>query len=84
MSLFKSGNPTLAEKKFRSTILADVVTPENAMTIRGTLQKFGFLFIMVMGSSFYSWKQFAEGGNVTTLIWTGALRRTGHCHYPRF
>ena len=73
MALFKSGNPTLGEKKFRSTVLADVVTPENAMTIRGTLQKFGFLFIMVLGSSFYSWKQFAEGGNVTTLIWTGAI-----------
>lgn len=73
MSLFKSGNPTLGENKFRSTVLDSVVLHENAMTIRGTLQKFGFLFLMVLGSSFYSWKEFAEGGNVTPMMWTGAI-----------
>lgn len=55
MSIFKSGNPTLSENKFRSTVLEDVVmVHENAMTIKGTMQKFGFLFIMVLGTSFYS------------------------------
>ncbi len=73
MSLFKSGNPTLGENKFRSTVLDSVVLHENAMTISGTLQKFGFLFLMVLGSSFYSWKEFAEGGNVTPMMWTGAI-----------
>lgn len=73
MALFKSGNPTLGENKFRSTVIEDVYAYENAMTVKGTMQKFGFLFLMVMGSSFYSWKQFAEGGNVTPLIWTGAI-----------
>jgi len=73
MALFKSGNPTLAENKFRSTILDEVIIHENAMTIKGTLQKFGFLFIMVLGSSFYSWKEFADGGNVTPMMWTGAI-----------
>jgi uncharacterized YccA/Bax inhibitor family protein len=73
MSLFKSGNPTLSENKFRDTVLTDVVTYENAMTLKGTLNKFGFLFLMVLGTSFYSWKEFADGGNVVPLIWTGAL-----------
>ena len=73
MSLFKSGNPALSEKRFRDTVLDDVVTHENAMTVRGTLQKFGFLMIMVLGTSFYSWKEFAEGGNVMPLILTGAI-----------
>ncbi len=73
MALFKSGNPALSENKFRDTVLADVVTHENAMTINGTLQKFGFLFLMVLGTAFYSWKEFAEGGNVVPLIWGGAL-----------
>jgi uncharacterized YccA/Bax inhibitor family protein len=73
MALFKSGNPALSENKFRDTVLADVVTHENAMTLRGTLNKFGFLFLMVLGTSFYSWKEFAEGGNVVPMIWTGAL-----------
>ena len=73
MSLFKSGNPALSENKFRDTVLADVVTNENAMTLKGTLNKFGFLFLIVLGSSLYSWKEFAGGANVTPLIWTGAL-----------
>ncbi len=73
MSLFKSGNPALAEKRFRDTILDDVVTYENAMTVRGTLQKFGFLMIMVLGTALYSWKEFASGGNAMPLILVGAF-----------
>ena len=44
MSLFKSGNPALSEKRFKDTILDEVVSHENAMTVRGTLNKFGFYF----------------------------------------
>ena len=74
MDLFKSGNPVLSEKRFTDTVLDDMVINENAMTVRGTLNKFGFLFLMVMGTAFYSWKEFTEGGNVQPLIWTGAIR----------
>ena len=73
MALFKSSNPTLSEKIYRDTILDKVVTHENAMTVRGTLNKFGFLFLMVMGTAFYSWKEYAGGGNVQPLIWIGAI-----------
>lgn len=73
MALFKSSNPALSEKKFTSTVLDNLVVNENAMTVKGTLNKFGFLFLMVLGTSFYSWKEFAEGGNVTPLILTGAI-----------
>ena len=73
MALFKSGNPALSENRFKSTILDNVMVNENAMTIKGTMQKFGFLFIMVLGTSFYSWKEAAEGGNVMPLVWTGAI-----------
>ena len=73
MSLFKSGNPALSEKRFKDTILDNVVSHENAMTLRGTLNKFGFLFLMVMGTAFYSWKEYANGGNVMPLILTGAI-----------
>ncbi len=73
MSVFKSGNPALSEKKFTSTVIPNVLDAENAMTVRGTLQKFGFLLLMVLGSSFFSWKQFADGGAVTGMIWTGAI-----------
>ena len=70
MALFKSGNPALSEKSFQNSIAID---PSQAMTVRGTLNKFGFLFLMVMGTAFYSWKEFAGGGNVIPLIWTGVI-----------
>ena len=73
MALFKSGNPALSEKKFSSTVLADAIYEENAMTVKGTMQKFGFLFLMVLGSAFYSWKEFSNGGNVMPLVWGGAI-----------
>jgi len=70
MELFKSGNPTLSEKSFKQTGYIDY---ENSMTVRGTLNKFGFMFLMLMGTAFYSWKEFADGGDVQPLIWGGAL-----------
>ncbi len=73
MAIFKSSNPVLTEKKFRDTILDEVVSHENAMTIRGTMNKFGFLFLMVMGTAFYAWKEFADGGQVMPLILTGGI-----------
>jgi uncharacterized YccA/Bax inhibitor family protein len=73
MSLFKSGNPALSEKRFKDTVLHDVVTHDNAMTVNGTLQKFGFLFLMVMGTAFFSWREFYNGTDVMPLILTGAI-----------
>lgn len=70
MDLFKSGNPTLSEKNFTNTIITG---NQEVMSVRGTLNKFGFLFLMVMGTAFYSWKEFSQGGNVTPLILIGAI-----------
>ena len=70
MELFKSGNPTLSEKAFKNTIYIDT---ENAMTVKGTLNKFGFMFLMLMGTAYYSWKEYAGGGDVQPLIWGGAI-----------
>jgi uncharacterized YccA/Bax inhibitor family protein len=73
MSLFKSGNPALSEKRFRDTVLDDVITNENAMTAKGTLNKFGFLMLLTLGSSYYSWKEAAEGGNAMPLVLVGVI-----------
>lgn len=73
MSLFKSGNPALSEKRFRDTVLDDVVSTENAMTVKGTLNKFGFLFLMTLGTAWYSWREAAEGGNAFPLVLTGII-----------
>ena len=70
MSFIKSGNPTLSEKSFQSVTISN---DAESMTLRGTLNKFGFMLLMLMGSAYYSWKEFAEGGNVQPLIWIGLL-----------
>ncbi len=70
MALFKSGNPTLTEKIFNKTAgFADDTT----MTVNGTLNKFGFLFLMVLASASFAWYQFANGKDVTALMITGAI-----------
>ena len=73
MSLFKSGNPTLSENKFRDTVLADVISNENAMTVKGTLNKFGFLFLLTIGGAFYSWREATEGGDAWPLVLIGVF-----------
>jgi uncharacterized YccA/Bax inhibitor family protein len=73
MSIFKSGNPTISEKRFRDTVLDDVVNVEGAMTVKGTINKFGFLFLMTLGTAWYSWREAAEGGNAYPLMLTGII-----------
>ncbi len=74
MAMFKSGNPTLTEKIF------DKSAHENAnafgvMSVRGTINKFGFLLLMVMASAMYVWNVYAEGNTrtATTLMIAGAI-----------
>ena len=70
----QSGNPALSEKRFRDTILDDVlVLPENAMTVKGTLQKFGILFLMTMATSFLAWSEAVSGGQSNPLMIGGAI-----------
>ena len=75
MDLFKSGNPALSEKRFKDTVLDQVVTHENAMTVNGTMQKFGILFLMTLATAYYSWKEAVEGGNAWTLVLVGVFGR---------
>jgi uncharacterized YccA/Bax inhibitor family protein len=53
MAIFNSSNPTLSEKIFSKS-----VDHSNAgiMTVRGTMQKFGFLMLLVMAGAAYTWK----------------------------
>ncbi|MFN8306476.1 MAG: Bax inhibitor-1/YccA family protein [Ferruginibacter sp.] len=77
MELFKSGNPTLSEKRFKDTVLGDVVTNENAMTVKGTLNKFGVLFLLMMATSYYSWKVAVNNGNSFQLVLIGVFGGMG-------
>lgn len=70
MELFKSGNPTLNEKIFQK---AGVATGPDAMTERGTLNKFFFMSLMVMASASYAWSAFYHGKDFTGWMIGGAI-----------
>lgn len=70
MDLFKSGNPTLSEKQFKQSVF---VGSNETMTVRGTMNKFGFLMLMVMAGAAFAWNWFDAGKNITPLLLLGAL-----------
>ena len=72
MSLFKSGNPTLKESAFEGTILQGISTGEE-MSVRGTMNKFGFLFLMMTGTTLLAWTQFYKGSNPLPLMLIGVF-----------
>lgn len=70
MALFKSGNPALSEKVFDRTIS----TPHtDVMTVRGTLNKFGILFLLVMATAGLAWKMAYSGVNVVPYMWAAVI-----------
>jgi uncharacterized YccA/Bax inhibitor family protein len=65
MGLFKGGNPVLSEKTFEKVYRYEGDT----MTVRGTVQKFGLLMIMVLGAASFTWGLFYKGVNVMPWMW---------------
>lgn len=57
MALFESGNPTLSEKIFRKSS-AELST--ETMTVRGSINKFGFLLLMVLGGAAFTWNRYYD------------------------
>jgi uncharacterized YccA/Bax inhibitor family protein len=56
MALFQSSNPSLSEKIFRKSIDGAVGSGAEVMTVRGSIQKFGFLMLLVLAGAAYTWK----------------------------
>lgn len=52
MALYQSGNPTLTEKIFSKSIDR---SNQGVMTVRGAINKFGFLMLMVIAGAAYTW-----------------------------
>ncbi|MBC7946826.1 MAG: Bax inhibitor-1/YccA family protein [Chitinophagaceae bacterium] len=67
MSFLKSSNPTLQEKSYEGTIFQGITTGQE-MTLKGTLNKFGFLILMMIGSTVYSWGKYYEGANIMPML----------------
>ena len=73
MALFeKSGNPALQEKTFQGTIFQGMTTGQE-MTIKGTMNKFGVLFMLMLASTAFAWTQFYKGSNPMPLMWTSVI-----------
>jgi len=56
MALFESSNPTLSEKIFRRSMDGIDQSATDVMTVRGSIQKFGFLMLLVLAGAAYTWK----------------------------
>lgn len=72
MALFKSSNPVMQEKTFQGTIVEGISTGEE-MSMKGTMNKFGILLLLMTGSTVFSWSQFYKGGNPQTLMYIGVF-----------
>lgn len=72
MALFQSGNPTLSQKIFDKSV--DLSSSET-MTVRGAINKFGFLLFMVIAGAAYTWHLHYTNQDTTMniLLWVGMI-----------
>ena len=76
MALFQSGNPTLSEKIFDKSRFIEGKM-QGVMTVRGTINKFGFLMLMVIAGAAYTWHLYdaavfgLQGSSVMTFLYIG-------------
>lgn len=72
MAIFKSSNPTLQEKSYEGTIFEGISTGQE-MTVKGTLNRFGFLMLMMVGATIFAWGQYDKGSDPMPLMLTGVF-----------
>ena len=72
MAIFKSGNPTLTEKMFDKSLELDA-SLQGSMTVRGTINKFGFMMVMLIAGAAYNWHLYEElrQDTMQTLMYVG-------------
>ena len=72
MAIFKSGNPTLTEKMFDKSLEMDA-SLQGSMTVRGTINKFGFMMLMLIAGAAYNWHLYEElrQDTMQTLMYVG-------------
>ncbi len=72
MAIFKSGNPTLTEKMFDKSLELDA-SLQGSMTVRGSINKFGFMMVMLIAGAAYNWHLYQElqQNTMQTLMYVG-------------
>ncbi|NCI48674.1 Bax inhibitor-1/YccA family protein [Sediminibacterium roseum] len=68
MELYKSGNPTLTQKMFDRSKQIEA-NMQGTMSVRGAINKFGFLLLMVIAGAAYTWNLFENGQPNTMYGW---------------
>ncbi len=74
MAIFKSGNPTLSQKIFDRSMHIEA-NMQGTMSVRGAINKFGFLMLMIIAGAAYNWHLFEQGqvSSMTTLLYVGVF-----------
>lgn len=74
MALFQSSNPTLSEKFFNAAATRNAQL-QGVMSVRGTINKFGFLMLMVIGGAAYTWHLYYQQnpGLMSTFMIVGVF-----------
>ncbi|TMI62469.1 MAG: Bax inhibitor-1/YccA family protein [Bacteroidetes bacterium] len=72
MAIFNSSNPMLKESTYEGTIFQGLSTGQE-MTLKGTVNKFGFLFVLMLCSTIFSWGQFYKGVNPMPFMMIGVF-----------
>lgn len=74
MAILKSGNPTLTQKIFDKSASIEA-SMQGTMSVRGAINKFGFLMLMIIAGAAYNWHLFEEGnpGMMNTLMIVGIV-----------
>jgi uncharacterized YccA/Bax inhibitor family protein len=72
MALFESSNPTLSQKIFDKSLHQEAAM-QGTMSVRGAINKFGFLMLMVIAGAAFTWQQFYSGQpeSMLTYMLTG-------------
>lgn len=71
MAIFKSSNPALSEKSFQGLSIAG--SGGAVMTVRGTMNKLGFMLLLLMAGAFFTWNKVDKGQSVNAFMWAGAI-----------
>ena len=72
MSIFKSSNPVMQDKTYQGTILEGISTGEE-MSMKGTMNKFGVMVMLMIGSTLFAWSQFYKGSDPKPLMMIGVF-----------
>ena len=67
MALFNSSNTILKERTYDGTIFQGIDVAES-MTVKGTANKFGIMFVMMMATTWFSWDQFYKGHDPRPML----------------